>query len=74
MENAAQIDAKNVPRGSRCNCENPSFEKKLNYPILGHVQCDYCRRANLDHFWVCQKDCGLKFCNACMDSLTYPKE
>lgn len=68
-----QIDAKDAPIGSRCNCENRSFEKKLTYPILGHVQCDGCGKANIDHFWVCQKGCGHKFCDECMEKLGYPK-
>lgn len=68
-----QIDAKDVPIGSRCNCENRSFEKKLNYPILGDVQCDYCVQTGMDYYWVCQKDCRRKFCNTCMDKLQYPK-
>ncbi|KAG6356944.1 hypothetical protein INS49_014819 [Diaporthe citri] len=51
MEKAVQIDAKDAPTGSRCNCENRSFEKKLTYPILGHVQCDGCDQANTDYFW-----------------------
>ena len=73
MENAVQIDAKEAPRGSRCNCENRSFEKKLTYPILGDVQCDSCGRANVDHYWKCTKGCGHKFCNECMDKLEYSK-
>lgn len=73
MEKAVQIDAKDAPTGSRCNCENRSFEKKETWPILGHVECDGCRNANLDYYWVCQKNCGYKFCNGCMDNLEYPK-
>lgn len=73
MENAVQVDAKNGPPGTRCNCEDRSFTKKFNYPILGDVRCDGCGQANMDYYWVCQKSCGHKFCNECMDQLGYPK-
>lgn len=73
MDQAVQIDAKNPQIGSRCNCEDRSFKRKDTLPILGHVECDGCADANLDHYWVCQKNCGYKFCNKCMDKLEYPR-
>lgn len=72
MENAVQIDAQNAPQGSKCTCQNPSFEKKQTWPILGNIQCNHCGKANVDHFYVC-KTCGLRFCEGSMDYLKYSR-
>lgn len=73
LEEAVQIDAKNPGKGSRCNCEDRSFKKKETWAIMGDVDCDSCGARNSDHYYVCQKDCGYKFCNTCMERLEYPK-
>lgn len=74
MADEAKDINKDAPLLSKCICAAPRlFKKELSRPITGLTYCDHCGAGAYDHYWRCQRVCGLKFCTTCIGHLDIKK-